>query len=63
MALVDYARVSSVGQSLDVQLGELKPAQKIFQEKTAGVQTNAQLEVCLEYVREEYFRGMTTHEV
>jgi len=30
MALVGYARVSSVGQSLDVQLEKLKHCDKIF---------------------------------
>lgn len=33
MAVVGYARVSSVGQSLDVQLDKLKHCDKIFQEK------------------------------
>jgi DNA invertase Pin-like site-specific DNA recombinase len=36
MALVGYARVSSVGQSLDVQLDKLKHCSKIFQEKKSG---------------------------
>lgn len=54
MALVGYARVSSVGQSLDVQLEKLKHCNKIFQEKksAAGGKRPA-LETCLEYVREE----------
>lgn len=33
MVLVGYARVSSIGQSLDVQLDKLKHCDKIFQEK------------------------------
>ncbi len=33
MALIGYARVSSVGQSLQVQLDKLKHCRKIFQEK------------------------------
>ena len=33
MSLVGYARVSSVGQSLEVQLDKLKHCRKIFQEK------------------------------
>lgn len=33
MAVVGYARVSSVGQSLDVQLDKLKHCDKLFQEK------------------------------
>jgi DNA invertase Pin-like site-specific DNA recombinase len=54
MALVGYARVSSVGQSLDVQLEKLKGCKKIFQEKKSGTsQKRSQLEACLEYVREE----------
>ncbi len=36
MALVGYARVSSVGQSLDVQLDKLKDCRKIFQEKKSA---------------------------
>jgi DNA invertase Pin-like site-specific DNA recombinase len=53
MALVGYARVSSVGQSLEVQLDKLQPCHKIFQEKTSGtVGERPQLAACLEYVRE-----------
>ncbi len=53
MALVGYARVSSVGQSLDVQLDKLKNCQKIFQEKkSASGGRQPQLLACLEYVRE-----------
>ena len=53
MALVGYARVSSVGQSLDVQLDKLQHCDKIFQEKTSGtVGQRPQLAACLEYVRE-----------
>lgn len=53
MALVGYARVSSVGQSLDVQLDKLKSCGKIFQEKKSGTsRTRLRLEACLEYVRE-----------
>ncbi len=54
MALVGYARVSSIGQSLEVQLDKLKHCNKIFQEKksAAGGKRPA-LESCLEYVREE----------
>ena len=36
MALVGYARVSSVGQSLDIQLDKLGHCNKIFQEKKSG---------------------------
>ena len=53
MALVGYARVSSVGQRLDVQLDMLKNCNKIFQEKKSGASgKRSQLKTCLEYVRE-----------
>jgi len=53
MALVGYARVSSVGQSLDVQLDKLNHCDKIYQEKKSGTSDKRpQLKACLEYVRE-----------
>ncbi len=53
MSLVGYARVSSVGQSLDVQLDKLKHCDKIFQEKKSGASgQRPQLKACLEYIRE-----------
>jgi len=53
MALVGYARVSSVGQSLDVQLGKLRQCNKIFQEKKSAVSGHRpSLRACLDYVRE-----------
>ena len=53
MALVGYARVSSVGQSLDVQLDKLKHCDNIYQEKKSGASgKRPRLEACLEYVRE-----------
>ncbi|MCB1067652.1 MAG: recombinase family protein [Simkania sp.] len=53
MALVGYARVSSVGQSLEVQLGKLKHCSKLFQEKKSDVDAKrSRLKDCLEYVRE-----------
>jgi DNA invertase Pin-like site-specific DNA recombinase len=53
MALVGYARVSSVGQSLDVQLDKLKQCDKVFQEKESGASgKRPRLQACLEYVRE-----------
>jgi hypothetical protein len=53
MAFVGYARVSSVGQSLDVQLDKLEHCDKIFQEKHSGTSgTRPRLHDCLEYVRE-----------
>jgi DNA invertase Pin-like site-specific DNA recombinase len=53
MALVGYARVSSVGQSLAVQLDKLQPCHKIFQEKSSSAGgKRPQLDACLEYVWE-----------
>jgi DNA invertase Pin-like site-specific DNA recombinase len=53
MALIGYARVSSVGQSLDVQLDKLGHCDKIFQEKKSGASgARPRLNACLEYVRE-----------
>ena len=54
MALIGYARVSSVGQTLDVQLDKLKHCDKIFQEKQSGANgKRPRLDACLEYVREK----------
>ena len=53
MALIGYARVSSAGQSLTVQLDKLYHCEKIFQEKkSAAGGKRPRLEACLEYVRE-----------
>ena len=53
MALVGYARVSSVGQTLAVQLDKLQQCDKIFQDKVTGVtDKRPQLQACLEYVRQ-----------
>lgn len=53
MALVGYARVSSVGQSLDVQLDKLGHCDKVFQEKKSGASgQRPRLNDCLEYIRE-----------
>ena len=53
---VGYARVSSSGQSLDVQVDTLKNSgcEKIFQEKVSGTSTQGRdkLRECLEFVRE-----------
>jgi DNA invertase Pin-like site-specific DNA recombinase len=52
LALVGYARVSSVGQSLDVQLEKLQHCDEIFQEKKSGASTTrSRLQACLDYVR------------
>jgi len=54
MSTVGYARVSTVGQSLNVQLEKLSPiCDKVFKEKKSG--TTAQrpkLKACLGYLRE-----------
>lgn len=53
MALIGYARVSSVGQNLAVQLDKLQACDKIFEEKqSAASGTRPRLVACLEYVRE-----------
>lgn len=54
--LVGYVRVSSIGQSLDVQLQKLQDAgcAKVFAEKKSGRQydNRKELQACLNYVRE-----------
>ncbi len=53
MARIGYARVSSVGQRLDVQLAKLTQCDKIYQEKTSGTTgKRLQLAACLDYVRD-----------
>ncbi|MFV9507766.1 MAG: recombinase family protein [Oscillochloridaceae bacterium umkhey_bin13] len=52
MALVGYARVSSVGQSLEVQLEKLKHCDKLYQEQRSATGKRPRLSACLEYVRE-----------
>lgn len=53
MAVIGYARVSSLGQSLDIQLDKLKDCDKIFQEKRSGIDnTRSELKNALEYIRE-----------
>ena len=51
---IGYARVSSIGQSLEVQLDKLRDCDKIFQEKRSGKQTDNRPELlkALDYVRE-----------
>lgn len=54
--LVRYARVSSVGQSLEVQRKQLQAAgcEKLFEEKRSGrtASDRQQLQAALEFVRE-----------
>ena len=53
MAMVGYARVSSTGQSLDVQMDKLKGCSKVFKEKRSGLDgKRPELKACLEYLRE-----------
>lgn len=53
MSIIGYARVSSSGQSLEIQLSKLKQCDKVFQEKKSGMSGNrVQLKICLDYVRE-----------
>jgi DNA invertase Pin-like site-specific DNA recombinase len=54
MATVGYARVSSVGQSLDVQIDKLTDygCEEIFQEKRSGVTADRPaLQECRKYIR------------
>ena len=51
MALVGYALVSSVGQSLEVQYDKLKHCDKVFQEQKSGTSSQRpRLKAGLEYV-------------
>jgi DNA invertase Pin-like site-specific DNA recombinase len=53
MARIGYARVSSYGQSLEVQLEKLRDCDRIFQEKqSARTDNREQLQLCLDYVRD-----------
>lgn len=53
MATVGYARVSSVGQTLDVQLERLSGCDKVFKEKRSGVDCGRpELKQCLDFLRE-----------
>ena len=50
MARIGYARVSSAGQSLDVQLEKLAGCKKVYQEKSSASGKRPQLNACLDYV-------------
>ena len=54
MARVGYARVSSYGQSLEVQLEKLAGCDRVFSEKVSGRSAEAreELQNCLQWVRD-----------
>jgi len=53
MTTVGYARVSSLGHDLAVQLAKLEGCDKVFKEKRSGVDAGRpELKACLEYLRE-----------
>ncbi len=55
MATVAYARVSTIGQSLEVQIENLTKygCEKIYQEKRSGTTADRpELKACLEYLRD-----------
>jgi DNA invertase Pin-like site-specific DNA recombinase len=53
MSFIGYARVSSYGQSLEVQLEKLAHCDRVFQEKQSGrTDEREQLQLCLDYVRD-----------
>lgn len=53
MSRIGYARVSSYGQSLEVQLEKLSDCDRIFREKqSARTDDREQLQLCLDYVRD-----------
>jgi DNA invertase Pin-like site-specific DNA recombinase len=54
MTSVGYARVSSIGQELDVQIDKLAMCERVFKEKRSGIDTGRpELKRCLEYLRED----------
>lgn len=53
MSRIGYARVSSYGQSLEVQREKLEDCDRVFQEKqSARTDDREQLQLCLDYVRD-----------
>lgn len=53
MVHIGYARVSSTGQSLEVQRDKLQHCDKAFEEKkSATLDKHPRLDACLEYLRE-----------
>jgi DNA invertase Pin-like site-specific DNA recombinase len=51
MRVVGYARVSSLGQDLAVQLEKLKGCDKVFKEKRSGIDAGRP-KACLDYLRD-----------
>ena len=52
MASIGYARVSSYGQSLEVQLDKLKRCDRVFQEKKSAISDNRkELQRCLRFIK------------
>ena len=53
MARIGYARVSTVGQNLDMQIAALEKSDcdRIFVEKVSGVKERPQLQAALKYMR------------
>jgi DNA invertase Pin-like site-specific DNA recombinase len=53
MTSVGYARVSSIGQELDVQIEKLAMCERVFKEKQSAVDADRpELRRCLDYLRE-----------
>ena len=54
MSSIGYARVSSYGQSLEVQMSKLSHCERVFSEKISGKSTKNrdQLSLCLDFVRD-----------
>ena len=53
MRIVGYARVSSIGQTLEVQTEKLALCERVFKENRSGVDANRpELKRCLDYLRE-----------
>ena len=53
MTIVGYARVSSIGQTLEVQTEKLVICERVFKENKSGVDANRpELKRCLDYLRE-----------
>jgi DNA invertase Pin-like site-specific DNA recombinase len=51
--LVGYARVSSIGQSLEVQMEKLRHCERVYAEKRSGTSDQRpELRACLDFVRE-----------